>query len=53
MTEFQNPFSSNYSVSSNIMCIKTAYEKTSVEDLTEEGYTIGSVLGEGSYSKIK
>ena len=27
--------------------------KTSVEDLAEEGYTIGRKLGEGSYSTVR
>lgn len=34
-------------------CSKPAHKKTSVEDLAEEGYTIGRVLGEGSYCKVK
>ena len=30
-----------------------ARRKTSVEDLEEEGYIIGRVLGEGSYCKVR
>lgn len=32
---------------------KPACKKSSVEDLAEEGYTIGRILGEGSYSKVR
>ena len=32
---------------------KPGPSKTSVEDLAEQGYTIGRMLGEGSYCKVK
>lgn len=36
----------------NTTCHKSVC-KTSVEELAEEGYIFGRVLGEGSYSKVK
>lgn len=53
MTEIQNPFNSKNLAGNKTICNKTACEKNSVEDLAEKGYTLGAVLAEGSYSKVK
>lgn len=66
MAEKQNTFNSKNSAlltrsgsskklhsSSNIISKKSVHRKSSVEELAEEGYIFGRLLGQGSYSKVK
>lgn len=45
--------SKKFHISDNITCSKSIGRKSSVDDLAEEGYIFGRLLGQGSYSKVK
>lgn len=47
------PASTKLAITNKRSCSKPIHKKTSLEDLAEEGYTIGKKFGDGSYSKVK
>lgn len=53
MTKNQSVSNSKNSSLSDKTFKKPSSKKNSVEDLADEGYAIGRVLGEGSYCKVK
>lgn len=45
--------SKKFHICDNIINSKSVGRKSSVDDLAEEGYIFGRLLGQGSYSKVK